>query len=174
MIRKRSKFWTFLFSCLPGAGQMLNGFMKAGLSLMGLFFGVAALSAILNIGSLLYILPVIWFYAFFDSINRRFVPDEEFYTQQDEWLFSIDRIFNRTYPEALRRNGGLYLGVGLLLLGVLLLWDTLAGYMSYFLPVEVMEAIRQINRVLPRLIVGGVIIFIGVKLLMGRREEGGQ
>ncbi len=171
MIRKRSKFWTFIFSCMPGAGQMFSGFMKAGLSLMVLFFGVIAVSSVLNLGSLLYALPVIWFYAFFDSISRSFLPDEEFYSQQDEWLFSLDKLFSRSYPEALRRNGGLYLGVGLLVLGVLLLWDTLVGQLYGVLPDQVLAALRQINRVLPRLIAGGVIIFIGYKLLRGRRTE---
>ena len=39
MTKKKSGFWTFIFSLLPGAAEMYMGFMKMGVSLMGLFFG---------------------------------------------------------------------------------------------------------------------------------------
>ena len=38
MSRKKSKGWTFICSLLPGAGEMYMGFMKQGVSIMGLFF----------------------------------------------------------------------------------------------------------------------------------------
>ena len=40
MTKKKSGFWTFVFSLLPGAAEMYMGFMKMGISLMGLFFGL--------------------------------------------------------------------------------------------------------------------------------------
>ena len=38
MKRKKGKFLTFCFSCIPGAGQMFLGFFKEGVSLMTMFF----------------------------------------------------------------------------------------------------------------------------------------
>lgn len=67
MIRKKSKGWTFIFSLLPGAGEMYMGFMKQGVSIMGLFFATIAVAATLNIGPLTIVLPIIWCYSFFNG-----------------------------------------------------------------------------------------------------------
>ena len=69
MIRKKSKGWTFIFSLLPGAGEMYMGFMKQGVSIMGLFFATIAVAATLNIGPLTIVLPIIWCYSFFNVHN---------------------------------------------------------------------------------------------------------
>ena len=37
MARQKNKILMFLFSLIPGAGQMYMGFMKQGLSLMTIF-----------------------------------------------------------------------------------------------------------------------------------------
>ena len=47
---KRSKFWTVVFSFLPGAGHMFMGFMKQGTSIMVAFFGLYLVSSWLGIG----------------------------------------------------------------------------------------------------------------------------
>lgn len=49
---------------LPGAGHMYMGFMNMGVSFMSVFFFVIFLSTWLDIGPLLFILPLIWFYSF--------------------------------------------------------------------------------------------------------------
>ena len=71
---KKSSFWTFVFSLFPGAGHMYLGLMKKGASLMLLFCLTIALSGFLNLSFLLILLPVIWFYSFFDAMNLRNVP----------------------------------------------------------------------------------------------------
>ena len=71
---RKSKFLTFFWSLLPGAGQMYLGLMRRGVSLMALFFGAIAVSGWLNIGLFLFAIPVIWFYAFFDSMNLGSLP----------------------------------------------------------------------------------------------------
>ena len=65
MTKKKSGFWTFMFSWLPGAGEMYMGFMRMGLSLMGLFWGIIALSIFFNAGFLMLIDVIVWFYGFF-------------------------------------------------------------------------------------------------------------
>lgn len=37
MIKKKNAILTFIFSMLPGAGEMYMGFMKQGVSLMSMF-----------------------------------------------------------------------------------------------------------------------------------------
>ncbi len=38
MTRKKNGFLTFIFSLLPGAGEMYMGFFKQGMSIMAIFF----------------------------------------------------------------------------------------------------------------------------------------
>ena len=46
MIRK-NKFLTFCFALIPGVGQLYQGYMKRGVSLMILFWGLSAMSVAL-------------------------------------------------------------------------------------------------------------------------------
>jgi len=90
MPHKRNQFWNFLLSFVPGAGQMYQGFLKKGTSIMSIFFAEILLAGIVNIDWLLLGLPVIWAYSFFDSLNTNSLPDEEFDRMQDGYLFTND------------------------------------------------------------------------------------
>ena len=66
MKKQKHGFWVFIFSLIPGAGEMYMGFKKQGLSIMLLFWGSIALASITGLGWLAMFLPVIWFYSFFN------------------------------------------------------------------------------------------------------------
>lgn len=68
---RKSRILTFLFALWPGAGQMYLGYMKRGVSLMGIFCLLISITGFLNLSFLFFLLPVIWFYAFFDTLNLR-------------------------------------------------------------------------------------------------------
>ena len=60
---------TFLFAFCPGAGQMYQGYMKRGLSLITMFcvaFGAGTLLEVLYVA-----MPIVWMYSFFDTFNLR-------------------------------------------------------------------------------------------------------
>ncbi|MDE6615889.1 MAG: hypothetical protein K2K35_04930, partial [Lachnospiraceae bacterium] len=88
MQHKRNQFFNFFISCVPGAGQMYQGFLKRGTSLMTIFFIEIFLAGIVNIDWLLLGLPVIWSYSFFDSMNTNSLSDEEFSKIEDRYLFT--------------------------------------------------------------------------------------
>ena len=67
----KNGFLLFLTSCLSGCGQMYQGYMKRGLSLLLAFFLVIFVSTYFYLGTLALFLPVIWLYAFFDSYSLR-------------------------------------------------------------------------------------------------------
>ena len=48
---------------------MYLNMMKKGLAIMALFWSVIAVTALLSMEALLFILPIIWFYSFFDTFN---------------------------------------------------------------------------------------------------------
>ncbi len=60
---------TMALSIIPGAGHMYLGYQKKGLALMGTFFFTIFFMGWLGLSLLLFILPLIWFYSFFDALN---------------------------------------------------------------------------------------------------------
>ena len=67
MTRKKNKLLTFLWSLIPGAGEMYLGFFKMGTSLMALFLLLLSFSGFLNFYVLSLLSPVVWFYSFFHT-----------------------------------------------------------------------------------------------------------
>ncbi|MNW58881.1 hypothetical protein D3C74_367660 [compost metagenome] len=67
---RRSKVLATLLSAFPGAGQMYLGQQKRGLQLMVLFLGSFYVIDILRLSVFLFIVPVIWFYSFFDGLQQ--------------------------------------------------------------------------------------------------------
>jgi hypothetical protein len=132
MIRKKSSFLTFCCALLPGAGQMYMGFMKRGISLMSIFFLLTFSATWLNIGPLMFIAPVIWFFAFFDTLNLRAMPDDEFYAMEDNYLIMPD-----VAKEKLNLLQGKYrtvFAVVLIIIGVSILWNNFYDMIDDLLP----------------------------------------
>ena len=170
MTKKKDKVLTVLFSLLPGAGHMYMGFMKMGVSYMSAFFIVIFLSSWLDIGPLLFLIPVLWFYSFFDSINKRFSSDEEFAAYEDRYPFSREAIAGKRF----QKSGRLAAGLVLLVLGVIMLWKNLLQWFSPVIPEPVYLALSSATRSAPQIIFAAIIIVIGVRLIMGKKKEAGR
>lgn len=56
-------------SVMPGAGHMYLGYQKKGLIIMGTFMFAIFFMGWLGISMLLFLLPLIWFYSFFDAMH---------------------------------------------------------------------------------------------------------
>jgi hypothetical protein len=56
-------------SIIPGAGHMYLGYQKKGLIIMASFFFSIFFMGWLGISMLLFLLPLIWFYSFFDAMH---------------------------------------------------------------------------------------------------------
>jgi hypothetical protein len=169
MKREKSKFLTFCFSLLPGAGHMYMGFMKLGLSLMAAFFFLIFFSSWLNIWPLLFVAPLIWFYSFFDCMNKRYSTDEEFSHLEDNYLFSLDEIVK--IDRGIFKKHRKYTGIALVILGGYLIWNNIISSLYRFMPGRVFAAISSITRVAPQVIIGIAIIVVGLKLVSGKKKE---
>lgn len=66
--RFNKKTVTMALSIIPGAGHMYLGQMEKGLIIMGAFFFSVFFMGWLGISFLLFLLPLIWFYSFFDAM----------------------------------------------------------------------------------------------------------
>ncbi len=169
MLKKQNKALTVLFSLLPGAGHMFMGFMKRGVSLMSLFFLIIFLSSWLGIGPLLYVLPVLWFYSFFDSINIAWADDQEFSKLEDHYLFKTES-FSQMNGK-LSGRGSLYCGILLLFFGVYLIFSKLVSRFYPLLRPEIANLFSDIVSVFPQIFLGIIIIWIGTRLILGKKKE---
>lgn len=143
------KLITVALSVVPGAGHMYLGLMQQGMQLMAAFFFTAFLMSWLHLSLLLFILPVIWFYGIFDALHRVEGEQEEVLLDSltDSGIFG----WIGTHPRLV--------GWGLILLGCFAIFDRI---ISPFLSWE-------IKNYLQTGIVSFILIFSGIKLLIGSK-----
>ena len=170
MIKKRGRLLTLVFAVVPGMGHMWNGFMKRGVSLMGLFFAVLFLDSWLRIGSVEIMLPLIWFYAFFDCINVRFQDDQDFYAQTDGYLFSLNDLLHRTMTD---QRAKLAVGVTMIVTGLYALWqNTVLRILGNIgLPEEIWNFIYEVSRIVPQTVTALLLLWIGWRLIRGEQMQ---
>ena len=157
---KKNGFLTFIFACIPGAGQMYYGYMQRGLSIaMMLMLCVMAATVV---EPLLFLCLVIWMYSFFDTYNliRHMAAGEP---KEDSLLV----LGNYEEIKKLVPQHNRLIGWGLIGFGVWALYDLLIGNWVYKILTNVLgygHAWDIINGI-PNLVVGGLLVFAGFKLL---------
>jgi hypothetical protein len=169
MISKKNGFLTFMFSLLPGAGEMYMGFMKRGASLMSFFFFILFLGSWLNIGPMLFILPILWFYSFFDTHNLRAMPDDEFYALEDRFILFPQLLDGTILPKPSKfRN---IIAIALIVFGFSILWNNTFNLFDYILPSYMNDIFRSFGDYIPQFLIGLAIILFGIYLIRGKKIE---
>ena len=157
---KKNGFLTFIFACIPGAGQMYYGYMQRGLSIaMMLMLCVMAATVV---EPLLFLCLVIWMYSFFDTYDliRHMAAGEP---KEDSLLV----LGNYEEIKKLVPQHNRLVGWGLIGFGIWALYDLLIGNWVYKILTNVLgygHAWDIINGI-PNLVVGGLLVFAGFKLL---------
>ncbi len=156
---RKSKLLTFLFGLFPGAGQMYLGYMKRGVSLMTVFWLIIVLMGFLGMSFLAFFLPVIWFYAFFDTMNLRSMIYE--YLPNDDFLFHLDSSLGIQCINFFRHRH-LLSGILLIIFGVYILLHTfLLPFLYFAFDIDLYPFFEN----LPTLLLAIIIIFLGVRLI---------
>ena len=157
---KKNGFLTFIFACIPGAGQMYYGYMQRGLSLITMFIACFIVGAIINPLAALAI--IVWMYAFFDTYDliRHLAAGDP----KEDGLLLIGNLDDekKLIPQHTK-----LVGWGLIGFGVWALYDLLIGNWVYRILTNVLGygyAWDVINGI-PNLVVGGLLVFAGFKLL---------
>ena len=171
MIRKKNSFFTFIWSMLPGAGHMYMGLLKQGVSLMILFFGITFIGSWLEIGPSVLMALVVWFYSFFDCWNKRAMSDEEFYQLEDQFFWGI--FDDKDAMDKIKQNGRIkaWSAVGLIFLGLMILWDNFWNILCMIFPERWMEWIVSLVHSAPKTLFAIVIIYIGIRMIAGKKKE---
>lgn len=168
MKQKKNKILRFIFSLLPGAGEMYMGFMKMGLSLMTLFFIIITISAFLRLDSLIFICIIVWFYSFFNVHNIAAMPEEEFLYFEDQYLFHVNQIIPENFFAKINRK---ILGIFLILVGIYTFTREIWFMISHFLPEEITMILDTFFYNSPRLVIGICIIILGIYLIRGKKKQ---
>ena len=146
--RDNKRITTLALSIIPGAGHMYLGYQKRGLLFMAGFFFTIFFMGWLNLSLLVFILPLIWFYSFFDTyhtLNGKEVEDME--------LESI-------LPKIKHK----YIGIGLIAVGILLIFQNM------IFPIIQRYFIYEVRLYLQTTIVSLIFIIGGIKMLQKKKE----
>ena len=177
MIKKRNPFLLFLASLIPGAGAMYLGFFRQGLSIMTVCAVVFAIGN-LTLPQLIFLVPVIWFYSFFHSNNLNSLPDEDFYTIDDDYFLHINYLFRNN--GALLKRHSRFIAVLLICFGGSMLWNSfsdLIHFVSYrvlHLPESVLDLLYYVTSGLPESVIAVAIIFLGIHMIKNKRDSLGS
>ncbi|MFD0714949.1 hypothetical protein [Paenibacillus sp. GCM10027626] len=154
---RKSRWFATVLSIIPGAGHMYLGLQKRGLQLMAGFFLSIYLLDALQLSLFLFVAPIIWCYAFFDSLQQQSRYALGFAELQDVPI--VDGLVHRKK----------WLGLVLVLLGLYyvsdrLLMDIVRRYFEYYQWITIRDYLK--TGVTAVLLVG-----IGIKLLAGNKQE---
>ena len=162
----KNGFLLFIASCLSGCGQMYQGYMKRGVSLLLAFALVFFISSNFFLGALVLFLPVIWLYAFFDSYSLRAqlaagtAPDDGF-------LFGLSDMDSRRLNALLKKRHSL-IGWVLVAVGAYMLYDMLMGQLSGLFFGWFGEWLYSLLRYgVPRLVITVLVILLGAWFIRG-------
>ena len=160
--RKSKAFATFL-SMFPGAGHLYLGYQKRGIQLMAAFLFSIYILDVLRLGIFLFLVPIIWFYSFFDGLQRATKHGKE--PLEDTPIVSY--LINQQK----------WVGIGLVLLGIyylatnILMPLTMPFLESYGIDLyHVMNSYVQPGIVCLLLIGGGIKLVAGSKKAHSKEE----
>lgn len=98
--------WHLLWACVPGCGQMCQGYMKRGISQTIILCVLAFIAVFLEMGALTVLIAPLWLYSFFDSFNLR-RQIREGMAPEDEFMFGLSEMDSRKLTRILSRRGSL-------------------------------------------------------------------
>ncbi|MCF6464888.1 hypothetical protein [Clostridium sp. Cult2] len=136
---------TMALSIIPGAGHMYLGYQKKGLAIMGAFFFTIFFMGWLGLSLFLFVLPLIWFYSFFDALHSFNEND----AKKEEITFALPNIKSQ------------WIGWGLICIGILIVIERILYPLIPY----------QIRNYIQTSIVAIIFIAGGIKLLGKSKKE---
>ncbi len=162
----------FIFSCVPGCGQMHQGYMKRGISQTVLTSGILALAIFLQIGALAVLIVPLWLYSFFDSYNLRRQRLEGL-ADEDAYLFGLSDLDSQRLWELLSRRHSI-IGWTLVLVGLYVLYNTVIRQVMWWVR-DLFPWLDWLYELLvwdaPRIVVTLLIIALGMWFIRGPRKR---
>lgn len=162
MNNQKNRFWTFVLSLVPGAGEMYFGLYRQGVSLMLCFFIVMLVPLMLQVSALSLLCIILWFYSFLHTHNLRSMSLEEFCQLEDRFLWE-----NLPHTFQWNARNKWVLAIALIVIGAFLLWENLFAWLGWYLSGFLGNFFYR----LPRAVIGVLVLLLGVWLITGKKRE---
>jgi hypothetical protein len=114
-------------------------------------------------------MPIIWFFAFFDTHNLRSLPDDEFYAMEDNYILIPE--FAKEKSKFLQGKYRNVLAFALIIAGFSILWNNMYDLIDELLPHYISDIIYDFGHYFPQLIIGLAIIALGLYLIRGKKKD---
>lgn len=137
----------------------------------------AGLAMMADTPAFLLVLPVLWFYSFFDAWNKYHLPEEKLTKVQDDFLFFLNAMPEnvRSDPRFKKVASANVLKVGgivAIIAGAYLIWDQIiVRVLIRLLSDTGAEILSQISYKLPQVAVAVILIVVGIKLISHKKRE---
>ena len=168
--KKKNRFFTFIFSFLPGAAEMYMGFMKNGFSLMLCFLFPFALIVIY--GGLDFLMPicaVMWFYGFFHARNYAGMDDMTFDAMTDKYIWEefSDLNFSKVSGKTVKK----WIAAALIVIGAALIWDYFSSILYRLIPEGYWDDIYPALSNIPQVVISILMVIVGIRMIIGKKKE---
>lgn len=179
---KKNGILTLLFAFIPGAGQMYQGYMKRGLSLV-LMAAAMLMAAAISMAAmlippiafaLLVVLLVVFMYSFFDTFNLRAqismgtAPEDDYLVHFDPQ----DKRLARMMMDSHKLVGWCLIAIGALIAYEQIIMNTLGDILwRWGQKAPVWRAIYLVMDQLPEVVLCVALILCGIWLVRGPRAK---
>ncbi|MCJ7840977.1 hypothetical protein MUB24_08690 [Lederbergia sp. NSJ-179] len=160
---KKSKAIATLLAIFPGAGHLYLGLQKRGIQLMAAFLFSIYILDVLRLGIFLFIVPIIWFFSFFDGLQKASRAGEEL-ENEDVPIVSVFV------------NHQKWVGIGFIVLGIYYIGLNVAlpiaePFIQKWFSIDLYYWVREYvqTALICLLLIGG-----GIKLLTGKKIKSDQ
>ncbi|MCM3117261.1 hypothetical protein M3610_18460 [Neobacillus sp. MER 74] len=156
---KKSKSIATFLAIFPGAGHLYLGLQRRGIQLMAAFLFSIYILDTLRLGIFLFLIPIIWFYSFFDAMQKVSRYGEE--TIEDVPII------------AYFINHQKWVGIGLVLMGLyyLVMNVLLPAFSSFLNRLVKIDVMYWVQGYLQTGLVCILLIGGGIKLLSGSKQK---
>ncbi|WP_409252730.1 hypothetical protein V1502_02040 [Bacillus sp. SCS-153A] len=157
---RKSKSLATMLSIFPGAGHLYLGYQRRGVQLMAAFLFSIYIMDVMRLGIFLFLVPIIWFYSFFDGLQKA----SRYGKEPIEDVPVISYLVNHQK----------WVGIGLVTLGIYYLLTNVALPVIQPIIYEYMnvDAYFWFERYVQTAIVCVLLIGGGIKLLTGSKKKG--
>jgi hypothetical protein len=156
---KKSKAIATFLSIFPGAGHLYLGLQRRGVQLMAAFLFSIYILDFLRLGIFLFFIPIIWFYSFFDGLQKA----SRYGNEEMEDVPLISYFINHQK----------WVGIGLLLLGLYYLLANI--FIPALSPILIniinVDLVYWFDRYFQTAVVCVLLIGGGLKLLLGSKRK---
>lgn len=171
---KKNGILTLLFALIPGAGEMYQGYMKRGLSLITMFCLSVALGAWMGIEIFYIGAPILYMYSFFDTFNLRAqismgtAPEDDYLVHFDPQ----DKRLARMMMDSHKLVGWCLIAIGALIAYEQIIMNTLGDILwRWGQKAPVWRAIYLVMDQLPEVVLCVALILCGIWLVRGPRAK---